>query len=195
LWVNGEKTPAVVPTNVNYCPPNQCYIGADPAISTQSFCGGIGEVRLYSGADYQEHIQGVYHQNSFPGSWQSDRIPFTINVGSNGNVEYDIDYTGDIIEDLEKNKTVDPLFPDIQVGYRFDIDLYFIPDANYKVREIVLELWEKVKDGPDVLLYTDIFGSTTTSLNFTDYSYAQYQDQSGNYHDYTYMKCYVTFEL
>ena len=73
--------------------------------------------------------------------------------------------------------------------------MYFIPDANYKVREIVLELWEKVKDGPDVLLYTDIFGSTTTSLNFTDYSHAQYQDQSGNYHYYNYMKCYVTFEL
>ena len=189
LWVNGVFK-REVSTDVVVCPSNQCYIGADPAISAQSFCGGIGEVRLYSGPDYKEHIEGVYHQHSFPETWQSDRVPFTIDVGSNGEAEYEIQYVD--IEDLETPHTVnageDTTF---QVGYGFDIEMHFNPDLNYTVREVRLELYDK----DDNLLHTEIYPRGTTILQIDEYSYDEFEDQSGTDHYYNYMKCYVTFEL
>ena len=49
LWVNGDFKEEK-DTDVSHCPSNQCYIGENPAINPgESFRGGIGEVRLYSG--------------------------------------------------------------------------------------------------------------------------------------------------
>ena len=151
-------------------------------------------MRLYSGADYLEHIEGVYNQHTFPKGWQSDFNPFTIDVGSNGTAVYEIHYVD--IEDLETPQTVNAdTSEEFQVGRGFDINMDFIPGTGYKVEEVKLELWIPNKNAPPTLVHTEIYGSGTTNIPINDYSHDEFEDQSGTDHYYKYMKCYVTFEL
>ncbi len=195
LYANGEQKTYVIPTNVSYCPSNQCYIGTDPAINPRfSFTGGVGEVRLYSGADYLDHIAGVYHQNTFP-DHQGSQLPFTLVVGPNGETTYEIKYVGDDehilnFEDLEPLVTVDGKEPpenavEFQVGHGFDIDMNFEPDDEYKVKEVEFILFNE--DGDEIHRKSY---PKKKSISINDYGHKGEIDNRTYHH----CACNVTFE-
>ncbi len=128
LYINGEEKPdAVTPTNVEFCPSNDYYIGGGP--SSQSFKGGVDELRIYSGADSPLHIEAEYHKNTFPEQWQGTIRNVTIASNDYGMFCYDVQYKD--IEDLHPRDTVEQSSDTtFKVGYGFGLDPRFYPDIG-----------------------------------------------------------------
>lgn len=165
VWKNDKST------NVRYCPFKQCYIGIDPALllGANSFNGGIDEVRLYIGADSEEHIIDNYHMTEFP-RFQMERSLMTIDIRTGGTGMYDIDYRD--IEDVVPLTTVqENSDTTIDFPYRFDLEFNALPDVanGYRIDEIRFIDFDKNNPSDADTTIKTILPFDTTSLDLSRY--------------------------
>ena len=96
LYLNGVSENES-PTNITHCPSNPCFIGST-SNGTQAFKGCIDEVRLYVGADSDDHVLSEYHKHTYPNQWYYDKKNVTVKVEAGGFAHYDFTYE-DIIDE------------------------------------------------------------------------------------------------